>query len=160
MNKNFIRVAIVSFLSWVMYTLNIFPNELVLSTLFTVASIFLSIGLSIIITFDLSIIKNDRFYLIIKNNIDNVRKLFLIYFAIMTCSYLVGVQFIKKDPHIVLIDFNLISFCVDIPNVVVSIASSLLLFGICCFIINFIDLQKLKNDIDSKHRNENIRSEK
>lgn len=86
MNKNVIRVIIVVCLSMMMYALKFFPNELVLSTLFTVASIFLSIGLSIIITFDFSTIKNDEFYHTIKRNIDSVRQLFLVYFGIMTLN--------------------------------------------------------------------------
>lgn len=152
MNKNVIRVIIVVCLSMMMYALKFFPNELVLSTLFTVASIFLSIGLSIIITFDFSTIKNDEFYHTIKRNIDSVRQLFLVYFGIMTLSYLAGMHFIKSKGYSTFIDLKFLSFSINFPNIIICITFSLLLFGICCFIINFIDLQKLKNDIDSIRR--------
>ena len=134
------------------YALKIFPNELVLSTLFTVASIFLSIGLSLIITFDFSKIGNDNFYNIIKKNIDRVRKVFLMYFCVMTFAYLAGMYFIKCELSWAVTSIKLLGMAIVPSQAVISITFSLLLLGLCCFIMNFIHLQKLKNDIDARLR--------
>ena len=95
MIKFLFRLAIVISIILTSYTLKIFPNDLVISTLYTVASIFLSIGLSLIMTFDFTNIRDESFYKTIKDNVHMVRKTFLIYFGIMSLAYLGGTHFIK-----------------------------------------------------------------
>lgn len=160
MKKQFIRAIVTMGISVGMYTLDVSPNELMLSTLFTVASIFLSIGLSLIITFNLVIVDNDTFYCKIKNNIHRVRKVFLIYFFIMTIAYLAGMHFLKSKSIDIVFDVSFIKFHLDVSQFTISIVFSLLLFGVFCFIMNFMDLQKLKDDIDDRLRQKKIECDK
>lgn len=160
MKKHSIRAIAIMGISVGMYALDVSPNELMLSTLFTVASIFLSIGLSLIITFNLVTIDNDTFYLKIKNNINVVRKTFLIYFFIMTIGYLAGIHFLKSKTIDTVLNVNFIQFHLNVSQFIISIVFSLLLFGVFCFIMNFMDLQKLKDDIDDRLRQKKIECDK
>ncbi len=153
MIKFFFRLAIVIFITLTSYTLKIFPNDLVISTLYTVASIFLSIGLSLIMTFDFTNIRDESFYKTIKDNVHMVRKTFLIYFGMMSFAYLGATHFIKSTSTWANTETNLFFNIMITPSLlIISIAFSILLLGLLCFIFNFIFLQKLKNDIDERVR--------
>lgn len=155
MKTNLYRIIVVIIFSIGLYILGIYPDEIILSTLFTVSSIFLSIGLSLIITFDLIKIKNDSYYNYIKNNINNVRKTFLIYFFVITSAYLISMQMLQcKKELIYTYKINTIHTSINYSIFFIDLMFSLLLFGIFYFIINFIQLQKLKNDIDATLRKE------
>ena len=145
------RIILIIFLTFICYFFNYLPNDHIFSTLFTISSIFFSIGISLIITFDLSKISSDKFYFMIKNNINYVRNMFLIYFLIISISYFLGLYHFDNYQSTILYN-KMILNSINISNITIQLAFSILVVGILFFIVNFVTLQKLKNDIDSRIR--------
>lgn len=119
-----------------------------LATLFNVSGIMFSIGLSLIVTFNLSGIKNKKYIKKIKNNIKRIRNLFFLNFSLITFLYifsqLVNIKYVVIFPKDKFpLTFN---FCV--------FYSLYIIFSIVYFIINFMEIQKLSNDITNQINNE------
>ncbi len=150
--RNCIRILFILILTSAAYLIGINPDSNMLSTLFTVLSILISIGLSIIISFDLSKIKNDFFHDRILNNLKEVRNTFLIYFAVITFSYIISPKFLLQyeESTIQIYDYKIL-----LPNLVNNFIFSLMVFGIAYYMYNFYRLQSLKNEIDNELRKNN-----
>jgi len=154
----YIRLTIILILATGIYFLGFYPNEILISTLFTVASIFLSIGLTLIVTFDFDKIQNETAYKNIKDNIYKVRNSFLRHFILIIVAYIVGLYFIKFDNKIILVKklmsyiISFTSYSIEIYQFVTSLMFSIILTSLCYFIINFIEIQKLKDDISTQSR--------
>lgn len=147
MKKHILRLLLALLCMPFFYCLNILHNELVISTLFTVASIFVSIGLSLIISFDITSVGNDAFFEKISKNLMEIQHCFLFYYFCIVLAYLAGMSFLRGGdtawtfwPHL------------HCQRLAVSLCFSLLTLGIAYFIANFCELQKLKNDISSRLR--------
>ena len=113
-------------------------KEELISTLYNVSGIMFSIGLGLIVTFNLSGIRNREYIKEIRKNIANIRNIFISYFAISTLIYI-------TYSYIEVIDFRNKSFYIKIDSSI--FACVLLLFSIMYFTINFLSIQKLNDEI-------------
>lgn len=73
-------------------------KEGLISTLYNVSGIMFSIGLGLIVSFNLSGIRNREYIKEIRKNIANIRDIFISYFIISTLIYITNINscFIKK----------------------------------------------------------------
>lgn len=144
--KTIIRIIVLGFIGILLSTFEvIYPNATLLSTLYTVCGIMFSIGLSLIVTFNLSNIRNKRYLETIEHDLKSIRDSFMWYFAIATIAY-IGESYLPMN------NLNSQIFQIEIGLklnwwIVFFI---LILFSIIYFIMNFIALQKLNSDIYDK----------
>lgn len=108
----------------------------IISTIFNIIGIVFSIGMGLIVTFSISGVENRSYILIIRNNVRQVRQRFIVLFSI--CTFL----FICDDniPQHILYKINL-------AQLSSNFTLSFFILSIVYFIINFIRLQNLNNDI-------------
>ena len=157
----YIRLLVIIILTAGIYFLNFPLSEIIFSTLFTVASIFVSIALTLITTFNFDKIKNLEIYKNIRKNLYRLRNSYLRSFLLLIFVYLLGLYFnrteqlgnlissitLLKDYSPVLEVYNTI-----VSKFVTSLALATMLVSICYFIINFLEIQKLKDDINEQAR--------
>lgn len=114
------------------------PNASLLNTVFTVSGIMFSVGLGLIVSFSPDGVRNSSYLQRIRKNINNVKNSFFVEFFIVVLCYVLstlplplnGIIFIWK------IKINLPLFF-----------SIQILLSIFYFAINFLSIQKLKNEL-------------
>jgi TRAP-type uncharacterized transport system fused permease subunit len=140
----FIAILIVSalagFIKWI-------PDSLVNNTLFTINGIFFSIGYSVIIGFDLSGVTEKTTLKLIKQNQRTIEKSFLEYFSLATISFLA----FGKCQY----DFKIKNYSLSVDTILCILS----LFALFYFIINYRELQKLKEAINDRIRDEKNRED-
>ncbi|MEP0004426.1 MAG: hypothetical protein ABJ387_01485 [Balneola sp.] len=122
-----------------------------INTIYTVSGIMFSLGLGLIVTFNMNGVKNPAYISQIRENINDVRNSFLKYFILTTICYIVdfylrqnGINTFSIEIGTNLFKFNLsILFCL------------LMMYSIIYYVINFIEIQNLNNDIFDKLREQN-----
>ncbi len=128
----------------------IHPNNALLSTLYTVCGIMFSIGISLIVTFNLSNIRNKNYLTIIRRNLTYIRNSFMWHFTIATLAF-VGESYLPVE--------NLNLYVFQTKNGIQlnwwTIFFVLILFAIIYFIMNFLALQRLTTDIYDRINEEN-----
>ncbi|MDV3814171.1 hypothetical protein CMU15_00300 [Elizabethkingia anophelis] len=142
--KTYLKIflIIVAFTLSVILKLNY--SEVFMNTLYTVLGIMFSIGLGLVVTFNLSGVKNRQFIIAIRNNLKTLRSLYISYFTISTFFYLIESQLRAKDNNVIrIIDNSKIKLEFDFSTFTVC----LLFYSIIYCIINMIDLQKLSESI-------------
>jgi drug/metabolite transporter (DMT)-like permease len=105
-----------------------------------------SVGLGLIVTFSIGGVKNKKFIKQLRGNINRVRNSFLIYFLVSTVCFAADYYLRQKGLNITTINIKgthyelnwSVLFCL------------IMLYSILYFIINFIEIQKLNNDIFDK----------
>jgi protein-S-isoprenylcysteine O-methyltransferase Ste14 len=112
-------------------------SDRTIDALYNVLGIIFSIGMGLLITFRLDGIKNLSYIKDIRNNIKYIQNIFISYFAASTVSYILY----QKAPSNEVIPYinttvlaNLFTMC-------------LITFSMVYFVINFLDIQKLSEDI-------------
>ncbi|WP_160341800.1 hypothetical protein [Elizabethkingia meningoseptica] len=119
-------------------------SEVFMNTLYTVLGIMFSIGLGLVVTFNLSGVKNRRFIIGIRKNLKALRSLYIVYFTISTFFYLIESQLRAKNNNVInIIDDSKIKLEFDFSTFTVC----LLFYSIIYCIINMIELQKLSESI-------------
>lgn len=124
--------------------LSIGVDDFFVSTIYTVSGIMFSIGISILVTFNLHGIKKQSFINKIRTNIINVRDTFIYYFAISTIFFIVE-KYLRKSSNNIFSIFKNENYSIDINLSVV--VSFFLFYSIFYFILNFIEVQKLNDQI-------------
>lgn len=124
-------IAIV--LSW----FNIEISHQTISSLYNVLGIIFSIGMGLLITFRLDGVKNTSYIRNIRANVKYIRNCFIIYFAISTVIYM----FYQKIPA-----YNCKSY-IDTTLIANQFTTYFIAFSMVYFIVNFIAIQKLNEDI-------------
>jgi hypothetical protein len=125
---------------------SIHPDDFFVNTIFTVSGIMFSVGLGLIVTFSIGGVKNKKFIKQLRGNINRVRNSFLIYFLVSTVCFAADYYLRQKGLNITTINIKgthyelnwSVLFCL------------IMLYSILYFIINFIEIQKLNNDIFDK----------
>lgn len=110
-----------------------------LSTLFTVNGIMFSIGLGLIASFNMSGIKNKAYITSIRSNIKKVRNLFMLLFSFSACSFIISL--LAKQPIMMTVRTFDLALNLSVFSVLVIIYTTIY------FIINFLAIQKLNDDI-------------
>lgn len=111
------------------------------NTLYTVSGIMFSIGMGVICTFNPDKIKNRNFFKLVKDNIIRVRNSYLLFFGLISASYLIYLLDPNFEYSIILYKTINITFTMSIFILCQSILT------ITFFIVNFLEIQKLNFDI-------------
>jgi len=109
-------------------------REGVLGTLYSVSGIVFSIGMGLIISFNLGGVRESDHIFFIRKNLTQVRKSFIIEFALSTFFYI-------SHPYLPDIEFSYIKF------IWTYFSALLILSSITYFVKNFIAIQHLKDEI-------------
>ena len=117
----------------------------IVSTLYTVAGIVFSIGLGLISGFDLRDIKNKEYLEKIRHNIKVTRNSFIFFFSYATSALLAFLYFGKDDYSW---HFKKIEIILRLDIGVFAVLS--ILFSIIYFILNFLALQRLRDQITDR----------
>lgn len=111
------------------------------NTLYTVSGIMFSIGMGVICTFNPDKIKNRYFFKLVKDNIIRLRNSYLLFFVLISVSYLIYLLDPNFEYSIILYKTINITFNMSIFILCQSILT------ITFFIVNFLEIQKLNFDI-------------
>lgn len=117
-----------------------------INTLYTLSGIMFSIGLGLTVTFNPTGVKNENYIRKIRDNLNDVLKVYIIYFSITTIIFITE-KYLR--------DFNLNILSIKIFNKSFKFNFStfsclILLYSIFYYILNFLEIQKLNNDIFDK----------
>jgi hypothetical protein len=119
-------------------------DDFFMNTIFTVLSIMFSIGLGILVTFNLHGARKKSFISKIRRNINLVRDSYIYYFSISTLLYIIE-KYVRKSKN------NLIDLFsndnIDIQIDFSFVVCFFLLYAIFYFIFNFLQVQKLNEEI-------------
>ncbi|MDR3047344.1 MAG: hypothetical protein LBU51_07005 [Bacteroidales bacterium] len=144
-------MLIISLFGTIIITLlNINFDDHLPAILFAVCGIFFSVGMSQIMTYDISRIVNEKYFHSIKNSLHEIRKCFVMQFICCGIAYL-GYEILTENDKII--------FAITIKNFNFSLIRYLNVILICCliyFVINFQELLRNKLELDSKIRQENL----
>lgn len=116
------------------------------NTIYTVSGIMFSVGLGLIVTFNISGVKNKTYITQLRNNIDRVRNVFLKYFLLSTVCFILDYYLRQRELNIT--PFNIKNLHIELNWSMLFCL--LMLYCIIYYIINFIAIQKLNNDIFDK----------
>jgi hypothetical protein len=117
-----------------------------LNTLFTVGSIFFSLGLSIVVTFDLSKVKNQKYLNEIKDKLNTIKKNILQTFCISTVILIIS--HIKIFNYIRTIPF----YCFEFKISTIGFFYSVIIYSLMIYVLNFLSLEKSRQYLDEKIR--------
>lgn len=118
-------------------------NDYYMNTLFTILGIMFSIAMGLLITFNLQGIKNKRVIDKLRSNIKKVRHYYIKYFAFSTLLYLLEKYLRDKGSNLYAFSIREISITINFSLITVVI----LVYSIIYFIINFIAMQKLNDNL-------------
>ena len=141
----FLSIVIGLALSYILPTTKI--DKDVLTTLFTVSGIMFSIGMSLTVVSNTSEVENHDIRKAIRHNIRKVRNNFILCFAVVSSLYIIAALLDYNNTTIFYISIN--STCILTPAII---------YSIIYFIVNFIAIQSLNEEIEEAIRKE--RSEK
>jgi len=142
--KTLITILVVTFISLLLSTfLNITAGEFFISTIFTVSGIIFSVGLGLIVTFNMNGVKNKTIINKVRANLNTVRNSFISYFALTIAVYLFDKILI--DSHNSITNISIWKINVNI-NWTITFCL-LMLYSIMYFIVNFFQIQKLNEQI-------------
>jgi hypothetical protein len=151
MLKGFLKILTLSLFGTIIVAVfNIPLNAHLPAVLFTVCGIFFSVGMSQIMTYDISKIINEKYFQSIKNSLHNIRKSFVMQFICCGIAYIGYEILVEQKKPIFTITIKWFNF---------SLIKFLNIMLICCliyFIINFQELLKNKLELDSKIRQETL----
>lgn len=119
-------------------------SELFMNTLYTVLGIMFSIGLGLVVTFNLGGIKNRNFIVGIRKNLKSVRTLYIANFTASTIFFIAESQL--KSAH--LNKLNL--FENEKMQIIINFSTLtvfFLIYSIVYCIVNLIELQRLSESI-------------
>jgi hypothetical protein len=142
--KTALRILIVVIVFLIIsLTVNVTVDSFFSNTIFTVSGIMFSLGLGLIVTFNMHGVKNPSYIDQIRTNINEVRTSFLVYFSITTICFLLDYYLRQNNSNV---------FCFQIGTVDIVLNASvffclIMLYSIVYFILNFLAIQKLNNDI-------------
>lgn len=115
-----------------------------ISTLYTVAGIMFSIGMSLLVTSNTAGVRNTSIKRHIRSCMHDVRNNFIIWFSLDTLAYIffpVKSSCFSVYGHSFTFNWPLFSSC-------------LIIFSIFYFIVNFMQIQRLNRDIEDQLDNE------
>lgn len=124
---------------------NLKPNDDFLSTIYNVSGIIFAVGIGLVISIDLSKVENEGYLKGFRTDFKRVRDTFIIYFSVSTLCFL-SLSYVPKNIRLYKINISFPIF-----------TSVVIIFCIIYFVANFIAVQKLKDDISDRVREERRR---
>lgn len=116
---------------------NIAIGKDVSNTLFTIVGIMFSIGMSLAVTSNTSVVVNKSVRKSIREEIDRIRDLFISCFAVVACIYVLNIIFANWTLNV----YGYKIFNLSIFQLIIQ------LYSIAYFVVNFKSLQNLNNQI-------------
>ncbi|ELI8291956.1 MULTISPECIES: hypothetical protein [Yersinia] len=140
------KIALSSFIILVITILtssiwDVRPDAFFSSTIFTIAGIMFSVGIGLIVTFNPNGIKNKGYLKELRASIMHVRNSFLIHFGLLTVYYILN-QYLTDAKYEIHTHY-LVELTFSFP----IFLCLLMLYSSIFFVVNFIEIQKLNNDI-------------
>lgn len=135
MNKWIIRIGVFVSILLVLAFFDVSCNEDMKATIFTITGIMFPIGISVLVSVDLSGIGNRSTLKLLRSKINKIEKLFAVLFVIATGIYILSGIFRRP------ISIKWFSFHLD------TISIEFNLFVIYYYIVNYQGIIKLKNEI-------------
>ena len=123
------------------------PNEFFNGTIFTVSGIVFSLGLGLIVTFNLSSIKNKKYIAEIRKTLNKVRNSFIFYFIVTVVCYILD-KYLRDKCIISLPLFKMKNLQIELNYAIFFCV--LMFYSIAYYVINFLNIQKLNDDIFDK----------
>jgi hypothetical protein len=120
-----------------------------IAVLYQLLGIMFSIGITLLVSVNLSGVKNTNYVHEIRDNINTVRNRFIIYFVISTISYMLADISIKNYNLCVNFTKNY-NLCVNFNLNCNLVSFYLNILSLTYFIINFTEVQKLNESIFDK----------
>lgn len=111
-------------------------NE-VSNTLFTIVGIMFSIGMSIAVTSNTSVVVNKKIRKSLRDEINRIRDLFISCFSIVAFIYVLNIIFTNRTLEV----WGYKIFSLEVCQLLIQ------LYSITHFIVNFMSLQNLNNQI-------------
>ena len=133
--KGFICCIIMSVPITLLMDLKIGEN--VSNTLFTIVGIMFSIGLSIAVTSNTSVVVNRKIRNSLRDEINRIRNLFISCFSIVAFIYVLNIIFTNWTLEV----WGYKIFNLEVCQLIIQ------LYSITYFIVNFMSLQNLNNQI-------------
>lgn len=112
-------------------------GENVSNTLFTIVGIMFSIGMSIAVTSNTSVVVNRKIRNSLRDEINRIRNLFISCFSIVSFIYVLNIIFTNWTLEVW--GYNI--FNLEVCQLIIQ------LYSIAYFIVNFMSLQNLNNQI-------------
>lgn len=145
--KTVYKILLLGLFVFIPFVFNIPLDDFFMYTIYTVSGIMFSIGLGMVVTFNLQGIKNKTFISKIRQNLNSVRNRYIRYFAISTVCFILEKYLRQADLSVVKVSVSegfILSFNAS------AFLFLVMLYSILYFIINFLALQKLNNDLFDK----------
>ncbi len=143
MSKYIRDIAVIFFFFLISAFIRIKLDDFFMNTIFTVSGIMFSIGLGLIVTFNLQGIKKKSIIQYFRNNLNNLRDNYIKYFALTTIVFIADKYIREFKLSEISIKIFSIKITIDLPFFFFLI----MMFCIVYYIYNFVSLQKLNNDI-------------
>jgi len=148
MKKALLKICIIIICTVVYSSITLLrPNSTFTSTVFNISGIMFSIGLGLIVTFNLTGVKNKNYIKKIRQNIKHISQLFIIHFSLASICFLLN-SIDNSSKNIVIYSHLHVRFNLSVAYNIVII------YSIIYFIINFLAIQTLKDDIFDKTNEE------
>lgn len=125
--------------------INMKVSDYFMTAIFTVMGIMFSIGMGLIVTFNLSSVKNKHILGVLRNKIKSLQESFITLFSFSTSIYIIEYFFRDQKTNLNTFTFNIKENLIIMNLSIFSLV--FILLTIVYFIINFTKLQKLNNDI-------------
>lgn len=139
--KRFIVLIVISLIAGLSVKLKV--GEIFMSTIFNVSGIMFSLGLGLIVTFNLNGVKNKGYIKSIRENLLKVRNSFMLYFSIVVLCFVID-QVLRSN-NMEVYEFIILSKSLNMNWSVFLLV--LMLYSILYFIFNFLNIQKLNDAI-------------
>lgn len=110
---------------------NLFEN--VFTAFYTVCGVLFPIAISQIMSFSFSEVENDKFVEKYRSHLNLLRKKFIAIFCVITVFFIIGL----KSNMVIFKTFE-----------IKTLSFAVLVFGVIYFTLNFIELAKLKDEIE------------
>jgi cell division protein FtsL len=137
--KWLLRVLLVIIFAFGLQYTSISYSEDFCSVIYTIIGILFALALNQIMAFNFTEIQNDKFIERHRNRLSKIRKLYIFLFAFATLALLLKSLSLKYEWKWIKLDVKFL-------------IGSYLIFTLIYFIINFISLAKMKDQIDDEIR--------
>lgn len=141
MSKLITRLILAVALSLCLSTAGVNSSDSVLQTLFTILGIVFSIGMSLLVSFNLSQIRNKSIRNRIRSSINNTIHLFVVDFIVTSLIFMCSILMYKK-----IAEFSISTVKLNVIMIGICTTTISLIYEVC----NFQRIHKLNVDIEEK----------
>ncbi len=119
-------------------------DDYFMTAIFSITGIMFSVGIGLIVTFNFSQIRKKKIILDLRKNLKKVRDSYIIFFGLSTLCYILDYYIRKTDLYYIVLHLG------ESLSLKVNLSIFFLISMLCSifyFILNFISIQKLNEDL-------------